>query len=466
MFTEQAMNKIETSSPEWATISVVNAKTGEVLGVASSPSFNNNTRDITSYYDPFTSYAYEPGSTMKIFSFMAAMENGIYNGNETYKSGTINVDEAKIKDWNNYGWGEITYDQGFMASSNTAAVNLGLKLGRAKLKDFYNSLGFGSKTGISLPNESEGLVNFRYNTEIAAASYGQGMTISAVQMIQALTTLANDGTMIKPYIVSKIVNSENGSIVLKNKRTEVRKVCNTETVNKMIEIMRGVVDGSFKASTGTGYYIKGYDLVGKTGTAQIASNKGGYLKGSRNYVKSFAGLFPGEDPEIIVYLAASKLTNSNVMKTAIKGLVKDVGTYLNIYDETENTKEDVFTVDSYINKDTTSEAENINNSNMEAIIIGEGNKIISQYPTEGTTLNLGNKIFLKTNDTSYKMPNIKGWSRGDVLVFAKMINLNVNFDGYGYVKSYDVKNDSVIDINNPLNVVLEPKYKEETKKED
>ena len=352
-----------------------------------------------------------------------------------------------------------------MASSNTAAVNLGLKLGRAKLKDFYNLLGFGSKTGISLPNESEGLVNFRYNTEIAAASYGQGMTVSAIQMIQALTTLANDGTMIKPYIVSKIVNSEGGSVVLENKRTEVRKVCSTETVNKMIELMRGVVDGSFKASTGTGYYIKGYDLVGKTGTAQIASEKGGYLKGSRNYIRSFAGLFPGEDPEIIVYVAASKLASANVMKTAIKGLVKDVGTYLNIYDSTEEEDENVYRVDSYINKDTTTEVESINNSNMETVVIGEGNKIISQYPNEGTTLNLGNKIFLKTNDTNYKMPNIKGWSRNDTSTFANMVGLDVNYDGYGYVKTYSIKEGTLLDKTSKLEVTLEPIFKEEVKNE-
>lgn len=462
MFTEQAINELEESSPEWATVSVINAKTGEILGVSSSPSFNNNTRDITSYYDPFTSYEYEPGSTLKIFSFMAAMENGLYNGSDTYKSGTIKVDDATIKDWNNKGWGEITYDQGFMASSNTAAVNLGLKLGRAKLKDFYSALGFGTKTGISLPNESSGLINFKYNTEVAAASYGQGMSVSAIQMVQALTVLANDGVMIKPYIVSKIVNSEDNSIILENKRTEVKKVCSSETVSKMIELMRGVVDGSFKASTGTGYYIKGYDLVGKTGTAQIASSKGGYLTGSRNYIRSFAGLFPGEDPEIIIYVAASKLSNANVLKTTVKSLVKDVGTYLNIYDLNTENDEDIYEVESYINKDTTTESEKLTNANMEPVVVGDGNKIIDQYPKEGTILNIGNKVFLKTNYKEVKMPNIKNWSRSDVTTFASMINLKVNFEGYGYVSDFDIKKDSIIESNSTLNVTLKSKYIEKT----
>ena len=150
---------------------------------------------------------------------MSAMEAGIYNGEETYKSGKITVDDAVIKDWNNYGWGTITYDEGFMGSSNVAATKLALSLGRAKLKDYYNALGFGDKTGITLPNEETGIVNFKYNTEIATASFGQGLTVTPVQMMQALTVLSNKGTMIKPYIVSKIVDNNN-EVILENKRTE------------------------------------------------------------------------------------------------------------------------------------------------------------------------------------------------------------------------------------------------------
>ena len=140
MFTEQARTELEAAKPEWAVVAVMDAKTGEILGVSSSPSFNNNTLEIKSYYDPFAANTYEPGSTMKIFSFASAMEAGIYNGKEKYKSGKLKVDDATISDWNRYGWGKITYDEGFMGSSNVAASKLALKLGRAKLIDYYHDL--------------------------------------------------------------------------------------------------------------------------------------------------------------------------------------------------------------------------------------------------------------------------------------------------------------------------------------
>ena len=465
MFTEQAMKKIEQGKPEWATLVVANAKTGEILGVSSSPSFNNNELNIKSYYDPFVSYEYEPGSTMKIFSFMASIDNGIYNGKETYKSGTIVVDDAKIKDHNNVGWGTITYDEGFMASSNVAATKLALKLGRAKLMDYYNSLGFGTKTGITLPNESSGIVNFRYNTEIASASYGQGMTINASQMIQALTILANKGVMLKPYIVSKIVDSETGEVLLENERTEIRKVSNEQTVNKMIELMRGVVNGACKMSTGVGYEVKGYDLIGKTGTAQIASPKGGYLKGQKNYTRSFAGLFPEKDPQIIIYVVSSKTESSKEIKSAVKSLVKDVGTYLNINTDGNNTSKEntnkTYKIQGYINKDIEIVTEELEKNKMEPIVIGEGKKIINQYPKEGTLMDLENKVFLLTNDSEYKMPDIKGWSRNEILTFANMVGLDVNFSGKGYAKEYNIEKNSVIDNKEILEVILEPNFESE-----
>ena len=463
MFAEQAMNKIEEASHEWATISVMNAKTGEILAVASSPSFDNNTLEITSYYDPFCSFTYEPGSTMKIFSFMAAMENGKYDGNAKYKSGRLKVDDATIKDWNGYGWGEITYDQGFHASSNVATGNLALSMGRGPLKDFYTSLGFGEQTGISLPNEGKGLINFRYNTEIVSAAYGQGITVTAVQMLQALTVLSNDGVMIKPYIVSKIVDSNTKEVILENKREEVAKIASVETVDKIIDLMRGVVDGRSKMSTGTGYYIKGYDLVGKTGTAEIAGGSG-YLKGS--YVRSFAGLFPGEDPEIIVYVAASKLAKAKTLQTAIKSLVKDVGTYLNIYGDVKETDEDSFVVDSYLSDSTEEVSKKLTDSNIIPVVIGNGEKIINQYPLKGSILNLNNKIFFLTNSDKYEMLDIKGWSRGDVNTYANFLGIDVLFEGSGYVSEYSIAKGTEITENMILNVTLNPKFVDEVKKEE
>ena len=463
MFAEQARETLEKGKPEWITVSVMNAKTGEILAISSSPSFNNNTLEIKSYYDPFVANTYEPGSTMKIFSFLSAMEAGIYDGKAKYKSGVLKVDDANIRDWNYYGWGKITYDEGLMASSNTAASRLALKLGRAKLTDYYNSLGYGSKTGIALPNESPGIINFRYNTEIASASFGQGITVTAIQMLQALSVLGNKGTVIKPYLVKKIVDQD-GEVIFEGKREEVRKVFSEDNINHMIDLMRGVVDGRSRVSTGTGYYVKEYDLVGKTGTAEIATG-GKYKYG--DYVRSFAGVFPGKDPEVIIYVAVSKISDQNYIKTAVKDLVRNIGTYLNLNSKKKAKETKVYTVKNYINKSINDAQNEITSNKLVPIVIGEGEKVINQYPSKSTKLNVNNKIFLLTSSEKYKMLDIKGWSRSEVSTYAKLVNLSVTFEGYGYVKKYSIKKDSELSSDDILSVTLEPKYQndktEETK---
>ncbi len=459
MFAEQAITTIENAGAEWATISVVNAKTGEILGVSSTPSFDPNTKEIKSYYDPFVSYVYEPGSVMKIFSFLASMEAGLYNGNETYKSGTIKVEDAVIKDWNDYGWGTITFNQGFMASSNTAATRLAQKLGRQKLYKFYTDLGFGEKTGITLPNEQKGVINFKYNTEIASSSFGQGISITALQMVKALTAISNEGTVLEPYIVKKIIVSDTNELIYEGKKTEYKKVASKENVNAIKDLMRGVVDGRERMSTGTAYYLEKLDVIGKTGTAQIASSSGGYLKGSIDYIRSFAGLFPGDDPEIIVYAAVSKLRNSSTLPKAIKTLMGDTASYLGIDTKGHKSQISQINLGSYKNKQISSVVPSLEANKIDVIVIGDGSKVIDQYPSKGNLVNEGDKVFLLTNGTDYTMPDMTSWSRNDVSIYSDLTNIKFNFINYGYVINTNKKAGSKFLPSEVIEVTLEPKYK-------
>ena len=214
-FLEEAITK-SSSKYEFDELDIIvaNAKTGEVLGYASTPSFDPNIRDIENYLDPNSSIAFEPGSTMKIYTYMAALEVGVYKGSDTYKSGSFTAkDKTVISDWNKVGWGVITYDQGFIYSSNTAVVNLMDKyLDSDTLKTYLKRLGFGSKVGLNLPNEVSGKIDFKYETEVFNAAFGQGITTTPIQHIKALTTISNDGELLKPYIIKKIENS-NGEVI-------------------------------------------------------------------------------------------------------------------------------------------------------------------------------------------------------------------------------------------------------------
>ena len=457
MFLEQAIDRLNKISNSFITFTVADAKTGSILGVASNPSFDPNIRNITSYYDPLVSYAYEPGSTMKIYSWMASMENGTYNGKDKFKSGQMKVADSKVTDWYLPGWGNITYNNGFMISSNVGATKLAQKIGRTKLMDFYYKMGFGKKTGITLPNEFEGQLTFKYETEIANASFGQGILTTPIQNIAALTTLANDGILLKPYIVSKVVNED--EVLEEFKREEVRKAVSSETINKMKKLMYDTVNSKSKFALGTNYAVKGYDVCGKTGTAQYATPYGGYAVGKYSNIKSFAGFFPYDEPEIVFYVSVKDFkTDSTALSKNIKMVIKDVATYLNMYNTKEEKKDSRLTVESYINKDTELVKDSLIRNSINVTLLGDGNRIINQYPVSGTIINKGDRVFLQTNDNNILMPNMIGYSRNDVLVFTSFIGLTPTFTGNGYVVSQSIKEGTPITSDMELSFELKNNF--------
>ena len=345
-FAESAIEELEqTYSPKWGLVTVMNAKTGEILASATSPSYNpNDLSTIKSYENPLVTYQYEPGSTMKIYTYMCAIEKGTYNGNETYTSGSYTIGEDVIYDWNKKGWGNITYDLGFAYSSNVGAVNIVNNfINKGELRDCLEKYGFGTKTGVELARELSGTINFNYPVEVAAASYGQGITTTPVQHLQALSIIANKGKMVTPHIVSKIVDPNTGETTYEAKTTYSSQLVKESTAQKVKDLMHDVItNNDAGAATGTLYRVEGVDLIGKTGTAQIYSNsKGGYLTGEQDYIYSFAGMFPYDDPEIIIYAAVQQPTYgkgtgvSKVVKSVVQSIVK----YYNMGNDNEENNE-------------------------------------------------------------------------------------------------------------------------------
>ena len=441
---------------KWVTFSVMEAKTGAIVASASSPSFNLNTLDnIESYLNPLTSYTYEPGSTMKIFSFMAAIENGIYNGEDTFDSGTIKLkDKTVIKDFNNVGWGKISYNKGFAYSSNVAATLLAQKLGTKKLKTFYENLGFGKNTGIELPGELPGKINFNYESELANASFGQGVTTTPVQNLQALSSLANNGTILKPYIVSKIVDSK-GNMVYEGKRTELKTVASADTINQVKNLMYDVVYNGLSSSK---YYAAdNVTVIGKTGTAQIASPNGGYLTGNYDYIKSFAGLFPYEDPEYVIYISVKQLIGeTRDIADIVSDSIEEIAKYKNLVETKSDIDETkIIKLSNYISKDVILTADLLEKKGIKVIILGDGKHIINQYPVRNKKVTVGNKVFLLTDGTNFIMPDVIGWSSNEIVTFCKLVGLKYNISGYGKVVSSSIKPNENINFENILEINLE-----------
>ena len=456
-FLEEALNNV-SSKYEFDEIDLIvaNAKTGEILGYATTPSFDPNILDIKNYLDSNIT-SFEPGSTMKIYTYMAALEAGVYKGNDTYMSGSFETkDKTIIRDWNKVGGGRITYDKGFIYSSNTGVVNMMNKyLDATILKNYLKKLGFGSKTDICLPNEGSGKINFKYETEVFNAAFGQGITTTPIQHIKALTSIANDGELLKPYIVKKIVSD---SETTENKRTVLANVASSETISYIKNLMWHTVndpDGAAHA-----YYIEGYDLIGKTGTAQIASTNGkGYLTGDRDIIRSISLMFPKDDPEIIIYGAAKRPENVKVLSEPVKDIVKNISKYYNIYKEQETTTEHVSTINNYLNQDLDQVVASLKENNITPIIIGSGKTIINQYPLN-KTITSADKVFLLTNSTDYTLPNLTGYSKSDVETLLTLLNVSYTIKGHGYVAKQSIPENTKITSDLKIEITLESKLAE------
>ena len=454
LMAERALNQAFQNSGATSAIFVVaEAKTGKVIASATKPSFDPNIKNIENYLNPLISISFEPGSTMKTYTYMATMEKGNYNGQDTYESGTMEISGYRIKDWNTYGWGTITYDYGYMQSSNIGIANLMQKyLTGDELKAYLKKLGFGSKTGIELGGEVEGTLDFKYDVEVATAGFGQGITTTPIQHIKALTAISNDGYILNPTIVEKIIDPNTKKVVYQAKEQKGTKVASMETVNYIKNLMDQVVNGE---GTGTDYHMDGYSIIGKTGTAEVYNhNTGTYYDSSYKNYRSFAGMYPKDNPKYVFYIAFQDAYSSTPLSNAVKSLIKDLEAYYNLTNVRENKKA-TYDVDNYINKKIDDVKNVLDVNNVKYIVIGDGNKVIMQYPTSGI---VNGKVLLLTNG-KFTESDLHGLSSKEVNQYCKMTNLKCNINGNGYVTLFNYVKDEKGNIIS-LDINLEQKYAE------
>ncbi len=303
---ERELDNVENMyNPDGAWGLAVNPNNGEILAISSRPSFS------PANYQAYTAErinrnmpvwaTYEPGSTFKIITLATALEENLVDlENDTfYDSGSINVEGANLHCWKHGGHGAETFLEVVENSCNPGFVSLGLKIGKTKLFSYIKSFGFGVKTKVDLNGESTGILFHEDKiglVETATTAFGQGVSVTAIQQVMAVSAAINGGKLYRPYIVKSINEPETNSVILKNSPQLVHNVISEATSEKVRYALESVV----AKGTGRNAYIEGYRVGGKTGTAQKSSG-GAYLVG--NYIVSFIGFFPADKPEIVLYIA-------------------------------------------------------------------------------------------------------------------------------------------------------------------
>ncbi|MGE5702328.1 MAG: stage V sporulation protein D [Clostridia bacterium] len=388
----------------------MNPKTGEILGMSSRPTFQpDQYRDFPSevYNRNLPIWkTYEPGSTFKIVTLAAALNEGVVNLDEGfYDPGFINVAGARLRCWKRQGHGQESMLEVVENSCNPGFVTMGQRLQKERLFDYIKKFGFGAKTGIDLLGEENGLL-FKLNrvgpVELGTTSFGQGVSVTPIQQMAAVAAVINGGKLMKPYVAKEWRDSVTHDIIGRTEPQVVRQVITPETSSKVRYALESVV----ARGTGRNAFIEGYRVGGKTGTAQKVKN-GRYMDGE--YIVSFIGFAPADDPQLIVYVAIDNpkalAFGGLIAAPTVRGILESSLHYLKV----PKSKDGIAREYKYGDKKfvevpqlTGLSLQEIAQSYymMPIVVDGKGQYVVKQSPLPGAKVEEGSKVRIYLGDKS------------------------------------------------------------------
>lgn len=454
IYLENLLDAVQNKyKPKALTAIVEDVKTGKIRAASQRPTFDPATRKglNDNWRNILVQDSYEPGSVFKILSITAAIQEGKYNPKEYFRSGSITFNGSTIHDWNYTGWGAIPFEQAFPRSSNVGMSILVNRLGKHTWRRYLDNYHIGKKTNITLPDENSGLINIHSQIDQAVTSFGQGINVNALQMMQVYSALANSGQMLKPQLVEKIVSSS-GKVIKRYKKIKVGKpVYSQETAQTTLKLMRDVVEKEY--GTGMTYKIPGKSIAVKTGTAQIAGIHGGYLKGDRNYLFSVVGLTPADNPRYCIYITMKQpQIMSDPPETIMSLIFKPLINRVSVSSKVDMMGEQI-TIPSVKGQSREQAVRLLEKMGLYVETIGSGNKVEAQSILANTKVNPNSKIIIFTGGI-IRCPNMKGWTIKQVTQFANISKVKVEVLGKGKVYKQSRIPRSILNRNSKVKVEL------------
>lgn len=437
---------------------IMNAKTGEILAMATQPDFDLNqpfelTEDMQKQLEGLsgderkTEYnkllnklwrnkavvdGYEPGSTFKPFTGAMALEENLVGQNEHFLcTGAVHVGGHTIHCWKTAGHGSLTFREGFENSCNPVFMALGARVGAKNFYKYFKKFGFTETTGFDLPGEASGTFHSmdRFNdAEIATSSFGQSFIVTPLQLITAYTAITNGGTMVRPHVAKELVDDD-GNVIKSFDTQVIRQAISKETADTIRDILEGVVSNG----TAKNAYIKGFRLGGKTGTSEKTP------RGSGKYIASFVGFAPANDPEIIGLVMLDEPMGGSYMGGQIaaptfKKIFDEVLRYMGV--EPQYTEEEAQTLDktvpNVVGLEKSAIPKAFAESGLKYNIIGSGKAVVSQVPKGGATLPEGSTVALYTEEdsqTEVTVPNVCSYTATDANILLTNAGLNMKVSG-------------------------------------